>query len=65
MIDLQNLKLVIGQQPILMQPAEKFDFSNPPCDPWDLAEAKTKMRVRSKSALSCSSHQLRCPVRCP
>lgn len=45
MIDLTNLKLITGQQPILMQPAQKFDFTNPPCDPWDLAEALVKAMI--------------------
>lgn len=45
MIDLSNLKLITGKDPILMKPAEKFDFSNPPCDPWDLAEAMVKIMV--------------------
>ena len=60
MIDLQNLKLVIGQQPILMQPAEKFDFSNPPCDPWDLAEAMVKIMIDS-NGLGLSACQLGLP----
>lgn len=45
MIDLTNLKLITGQQPILMQPAQKFDFTNPPYDPWDLAEALVKAMI--------------------
>lgn len=45
MIDLSNLKLITGKDPILMKPAEKFDFSNPPCDPWDLAEVMVKIMV--------------------
>lgn len=47
MIDLKNLKLVTGHDPILMQSAEKFDFSNPPCDPWELAEALVKKMIDS------------------
>lgn len=47
MIDLTNLKLIIGQNPILLQPAEKFDFANPPCDPWDLAEALVKLMIEN------------------
>ena len=45
MIDLTNLKLITGQNPILLQPAEKFDFNNPPCDPWDLAEVLVKAMI--------------------
>lgn len=45
MIDLKNLKLITGHDPVLMQPAEKFDFSNPPCDPWELAEALVKTMI--------------------
>lgn len=45
MINLQNLSLVKGQDPILMKPAEKFDFANPPCDPWELAEAMVKIMI--------------------
>lgn len=45
MIDLTNLKLITGQNPILLQSAEKFDFTNPPCDPWDLAEAMVKTMI--------------------
>lgn len=45
MIDLTSLKLITGKDPILMKPAEKFDFSNPPYDPWDLAEALVKIML--------------------
>ena len=45
MIDLTNLKLITGHDPILLQPAQKFDFANPPCDPWDLAEAMVKVMI--------------------
>lgn len=45
MIDLTNLKLVVGKQPILLEPTQKFDFNNPPCDPWDLAEAMVKIMI--------------------
>ena len=45
MIDLTNLKLIIGKQPILLEPTQKFDFANPPCDPWDLAEALVKVMI--------------------
>jgi peptide deformylase len=45
MIDLSNLKLITGKEPILMKPAEKFDFNSPPCDPWDLAEAMVKIMI--------------------
>lgn len=45
MIDLTNLKLITGKQPILLEPTQKFDFSNPPCDPWDLAEALVKVMI--------------------
>jgi peptide deformylase len=45
MIDLSNLKLITGRDPILMKPAEKFDFNNPPCDPWDLAETMVKIMI--------------------
>lgn len=45
MIDLTNLKLITGHDQILLQPAQKFDFANPPCDPWDLAEAMVKIMI--------------------
>ena len=45
MINLQNLKLITGRDPMLMKPAEKFDFNSPPCDPWDLAEAMVKIMI--------------------
>jgi peptide deformylase len=45
MIDLTNLKLITGRDPILMKPSEKFDFVSPPCDPWELAEALVKVMI--------------------
>lgn len=45
MIDLTNLKLIVGKDPALLEPAEKFDFNDPPCDPWDLAEALVKVMI--------------------
>ena len=47
MIDLTNLKLITGQNSILLQPAQKFDFNSPPCDPWDLAEALVKIMIEN------------------
>ena len=60
MIDLQNLKLVTGHDPILMQPAEKFDFSNPPCDPIELAKALVKIMIDS-NGLGLSACQVGLP----
>ena len=45
MIELNELKLITGHNEILLRPAEKFDFSNPPCDPWELAEALVKIMI--------------------
>lgn len=47
LIDLTNLKLIVGKQPILLEPTKKFDFSDPPCDPWDLAEALVKVMIEN------------------
>ena len=60
MIDLKNLKLVVGRNPILLQEAEKFDFDNPPCDPMELASAMMKI-MEDQKGMGLSACQVGLP----
>ena len=56
------LELVKEDAPILKQACEDFDFSNPPCDPIELAKNLNETMI-AKDGLGLSANQVGLPYR--
>ena len=61
-MDLENLELVDGGDPILREKMPPFDFANPPVDPVELAKALVKKMV-DEGGVGLSANQVGMPFR--
>ena len=61
-VDLSNLQLVEHTDPILKTPLSKFNFSNPPVDPIELAHALVDV-MKKFNGLGLSANQVGLPYR--
>jgi|694.fasta_scaffold24487_7 peptide deformylase len=62
MIDLNELKLVAENHPVLLSEQEDFNFENPQCDPIELAQRLHQCMVRS-DGLGLSACQVGLPIK--
>jgi peptide deformylase len=59
---MNELKLVNEDHPLLKTALEEFDFSNPPCDPVELAQALAELMIKS-NGIGLSANQAGLPYR--
>ena len=57
-----ELKLIPEDSPVLLQPCQEFDFTNPPCDPKELSESLYNCMLKN-DGLGLSANQVGVPYR--